>query len=473
MKNKWFKNIIDSVAERGRELLGLDNDESNKQNIHTLCKQLLSGRGEASGIALSQEILHLYSNMPDEEKLIFFQMLAQEFDPNIDQLQTAMNKYLESNSAEDLIKLNTAVEAPRQELFRRLNMAPHGTASLVGLRADLLRVLKVNPALKSVDADLKHLFSSWFNRGFLQLHSIDWRSPAHILEKLINYESVHEIHGWNDLRRRLMKDRRCFAFFHPAMPEEPLIFIEIAFVQGLSKEVASLIDPKAPELDPKLADSAIFYSINNTQVGLRGISFGNFLIKQVLTECADEFPWVKISSTLSPIPSFASSIRKWLKGESHKENTHIFDEILQKHRELLEQLSTKHGLDSMKSDKELLETLLDTQLNRDNNELSVILCDLALVYLTHPDKNGKLADPVAMFHLSNGARLEHINTFADMSPHGMSTSYGMMVNYLYDMKDVESNHEAFVSNGQVMLSDALRVKIRKLKNRKIMERSSL
>ena len=462
MKNKWFKNIIDSVAERGRELLGLDSDETNKQNIQALCQQLLSGQGEASGIALSQEILRIYNSMTNEEKLVFFHILAKVFEPNIDQLKTAMNRYLDSHSADDLISLNAAVEAPRQELFRRLNMAPNGTANLVALRADLLRVLKITPALKSVDADLKHLFQSWFNRGFLQLRSIDWRSPAHILEKLINYESVHEIHGWNDLRRRLMQDRRCFAFFHPAMPDEPLIFIEIAFVQGLSREVSGLIDPEAPELDIKLADTAIFYSINNTQAGLRGISFGNFLIKQVLTELADEVPWVKISSTLSPIPTFASSIRKWLEGDKQKDNSHGFGGILQRHSELLKELSKKHGLESTQSEKEILETLLDKPLNSNDKEFSTILGDFALIYLTQPDENGKLTDPVAMFHLSNGARLERINTFADMSSHGISSSYGVMANYLYDLKDVEANHEAFVTRGIVKMSDALKSKVRKL-----------
>ena len=284
MKNLWFRNMLDSIAVQGRELIGLDNAERSKQGIETLCSQLLAGRGEASGIALSQEILRRYSGLDDDSKLDFFHKLAMDFSPKFEPLQMAFSRYQKTLSAEDLIALNGAVEAPRQELFRRLNMAPHGTARLVSLRADLLAVVKRNPTLKSVDADLKHLFSSWFNRGFLQLHNIDWKSPAYILEKLINYESVHAIDGWQDLRRRLLKDRRCFAFFHPAMPDEPLIFIEAAFVKGLSCKISVLIDPQAPVLDPVLADTAIFYSINNTQKGLSGISFGNFLIKQVLTE---------------------------------------------------------------------------------------------------------------------------------------------------------------------------------------------
>jgi len=228
--NHWLQNVIDSIAERGRELLKLDSSEVDTLDILSLCQQLLSGQGEASGIALSQEILRSYRHMSNDEKRSFFQMLDNEFKPDFEQIETVMNRYKASRSAEDLIALNTAVEAPRQELFRRLNMAPNGTANLVALRADLQKLLRKEPSLKSVDADLKHLLSSWFNRGFLQLSNIDWNSPAQILEKLINYESVHAIQGWDDLRRRLMKDRRCFAFFHPAMPDEPLIFVEVSFV---------------------------------------------------------------------------------------------------------------------------------------------------------------------------------------------------------------------------------------------------
>lgn len=455
LKSHWFKNVIDSIADRGRELLGLDSSEIDTHDFHTLCQQLLSGHGEASGIALSQEILRSYSCMSDENKLTFFQMLDEEFKPDLDKIKIAMARYNASRSAEDLITLNDAVEAPRQELFRRLNMAPNGTANLVTLRADLLKVLKKHPSLKSVDADLKHLLLSWFNRGFLQLGSIDWASPAKILEKLINYESVHEIQGWDDLRRRMMKDRRCFAFFHPAMPDEPLIFVEVAFVQGLSDEVGCLLDPESPELDPENTDTAIFYSINNTQAGLRGISFGNFLIKQVLSELTNEFPWIKISSTLSPIPTFTAAINRWLKNSEMLPLHTEFSDIIKRNSTLLKEISTQHGLEPDQDDKKLLDILLEKHFDKDNCELATILNELALSYLTFPNENGKLSDPVAMFHLSNGARLERLNPCADKSEHGISTSFGMMVNYLYDMNDVELNHEAFVSKGQIMMSDTL------------------
>ena len=307
---------------------------------------------------------------------------------------------------------------------------------------------------------MKHLFSSWFNRGFLQLHNIDWKSPAHILEKLINYESVHEIRGWDDLRRRLMKDRRCFAFFHPAMPDEPLIFIEVALVQGLSSEVEPLIDPQAAELDPHQADTAIFYSINNTQTGLRGISFGNFLIKQVLAELTVECPWIKVSSTLSPIPSYAKALRRWLNGQSEQPHDHLFDNIIQRHASDLRTLAEQCGIDSAVSSRDILSVLLQSPAQLANENLSSLLSDMALAYLVTPDNKGRLPDPVAMFHLSNGARLQRLNTRADMSEHGIETSFGIMVNYRYDLKDVEANHEAFVTQGRVMMSDSLKKRLK-------------
>jgi malonyl-CoA decarboxylase len=460
LRNEWFQNIIGSIADRGRELLGLDTEATKQRGLAALCRQLLAGQGEASGIALSQEILRIYGLADAEDKLRFFQILEAEFGPDPDRMQAAMARYLESRSADDLITLNSTVESPRQELFRRLNMAPHGTAALVSLRADLLGVLRQYPALKAVDADLKHILSSWFNRGFLQLRSIDWRSPAHILEKLISYEAVHEIQGWDDLRRRLMKDRRCFAFFHPAMPDEPLIFIEVAFVRGLSGEVGSLLDPAAPELDPKQADTVIFYSINNTQKGLRGVSFGNFLIKQVATELTNEYPWIKVLSTLSPIPSFASAVGQWLDGNGRAPHAELFGEVLQHHGAALREIDAGNGGNDALSNKELLKALLATRAYVSTSALAALLADLALAYLSTPDANGKLPDPVATFHLSNGARLERLNSNADVSENGIAASYGMMANYRYDLKDLESNHEAFVSRGVVTMSDALAKKAR-------------
>ncbi|MDH5370711.1 MAG: malonyl-CoA decarboxylase [Gammaproteobacteria bacterium] len=455
MPNHWLQNVIDSIADRGRELLGFDGNNDTNRDIHALCQQLLAGAGEASGIALSQEILRSYQNMTNEEKLAFYQILDERFAPDFEKIQSAIARYQDSRSAEDLIALNAAVEAPRQELFRRLNMAPLGTTSLVAMRADLLKQLRAHPSLKSIDADLKHLLSSWFNRGFLQLTNIDWGSPAEVLEKLINYEAVHEIQGWDDLRRRLMKDRRCFAFFHPAMPSEPLIFVEVALVKGLSSEVTSLIDPNAIELDPRQADTAIFYSINNTQAGLRGISFGNFLIKQVLTELTNECPWIKVSSTLSPIPSFRNALDQWLSSDEESPQHSEFNDVLKNNASLLTAMRTQLALEENQNDKPCLTALLQNHLNEKDAALGTILTELALSFLSFNDNHGKLSDPVAMFHLSNGACMERINPYADMSEHGQSTSYGLMVNYLYDLNTVELNHEAFVTKGEIKMSDAL------------------
>lgn len=462
MNTHWLHNIIDTVAERGRELLGLDRGDISKQDLSALCRQLLAGEGEASGIALSQEILRRYAGLDKDAKLKFFELLAEEFAPKLDTILRAVEAYTQDQSAQHLIDLNSAVEPPRQELFRRLNMAPQGTANLVAMRADLLGLLRDNPALKAVDADLKHLLSSWFNRGFLQLREISWESPAHILEKLINYEAVHEIRGWPDLRRRLMQDRRCFAFFHPAMPDEPLIFIEVAFVQGLAREIHPLIDPDAPVLDPKQADTAIFYSINNTQKGLRGISFGNFLIKQVLTDLTRQLPWIRITSTLSPIPGFATSLNPWLDGDDSAAASHEFAAVLQRHHDTLMQLATQYGLEPSLPERALFKTLLADYPAAPSDALSNILGELALLHLTTTNAHGKPPDPVAMFHLSNGARLERINPQADMSAHGIASSHGVMVNYLYDLNSVELNHEAFVTKGQIMLSDALAKQRRQL-----------
>lgn len=245
------------------------------------------------------------------------------------------------------------------------------------------------------------------------------------------------------------------------MPDEPLIFVEVAFVQGLSHEVGSLLDPKAPVLDPQQADTAIFYSINNTQAGLRGISFGNFLIKQVLTELSNEFPSVKISSTLSPLPTFAAAIHRWIRNKEMLPQHAEFDVIVQRNGALLREISTPLGIDPEQDDKLILAMLIEHHLDKDNSRLAAILSELALSYLTYPRDNAKLPDPVAMFHLSNGARLERLNPFADMSASGISSSFGMMVNYLYDLNDVEKNHEAFVSQGKIMMSDTLHKEFKK------------
>ncbi|WP_148301905.1 malonyl-CoA decarboxylase [Sneathiella glossodoripedis] len=324
--------------------------------------------------------------------------------------------------------LALALEPPRQELMRRINFAPRGTSAIVDMRKFLVSKLRDYPELNEVDRDLKHLLVSWFNRGFLEVRQINWRTPAVILEKLIEYEAVHEIKGWEDLRRRLEGDRRCFAFFHPALPDEPLIFVEVALVKGLASAVQPLLDLNSRKLDPTKADTAIFYSISNCQEGLKGISFGNFLIKQVVAELSAEFPNLKHFSTLSPVPGFM----KWLdtvKGRAGKlsagkttkvkkflqeEGWHLRDEMPEQLRDYLEHLMAH--------------------------------------YLVNEKRNDRPLDPVSRFHLGNGARLERINWLGDISPNGLKQSAGMLVNYYYNLKDIEKNHEAYVNEKKVVAS---------------------
>src|SRR5471030_22316 len=273
-----------------------------------LCHALLSERGEASGDGLAREALAAYRMLSGLALTAFFDVLAKEFSPDPEAIGEAADAYRQDASQANLIRLQRVVEPPRQELLRRLNRANGGTAALVEMRRRLLRDLKAQPDWAGIDADMAHLLGSWFNRGFLSLQRIDWRTPALVLEKLMQYEAVHEIQGWRDLRRRLESDRRCFSFFHPALPDEPIIFIEVALAKGMSEQVQPLLDPDSPVVDPTSADTAVFYSITNCQEGLRGISFGNFLIKQVAEDLGREFTRLKTFATLSHIPGF----RKWL-----------------------------------------------------------------------------------------------------------------------------------------------------------------
>src|SRR6478672_4718428 len=280
--------------------------------VKQLAATLLSERGEASGAQVARELHRVLRALDADDRHSFQRQLATEFQPNKAALRTAAERYLADTTAEAAAALARAGDPPRQELLRRMNMAPGGTGALIAMRSEIASCLRGEPELKLLDADLKHLFASWFNRGFLELRRIDWQSAAAVLEKLIAYEAVHEIEGWDDLRRRLAPDRRCFAFFHPALPGEPLIFVEVALVQGLAAAVQPLLSQDSDEAAAReraaRADTAIFYSISNCQDGLRGVAFGNFLIKQVVEELKAEFPQLKRFSTLSPVPGF----RQWL-----------------------------------------------------------------------------------------------------------------------------------------------------------------
>ena len=452
MKSLWLDRVIDSVADRGRELLNLRNNGKSSINLERLCFALLSEKGEASGTALAREVIINYSKLAEQQRVAFFEMLNSKFGPDEQAIVDAADEFKASRDVDDYLTLSKAIEPARQKLFRRINIAPNGIDAIVAMRADLLKILEAQPHLKAVDADLRHLLTSWFNRGFLQLQRIDWHTSATILEKLISYESVHEIQSWADLRRRLASDRRCFAFFHPALPEEPLIFMEAALVTGLSDTIAPLLDINEPVLEPKQADSVIFYSINNCLEGLKGISFGNFLIKQVATVLASEFPGLKLFSTLSPMPLFNQALK-----DPDVFNVERLVTILKDDKQSLcraaDEPDLNRALYNLLSDPLAHEKVLQRPLTK-----------LGIAYLTYAKKANKIYDPVAYFHLSNGARLERINAFANTSPRGLQESVGLMVNYRYIPEEFESNHEAFVHRQEIPLSRKLLKDFRTLKD---------
>jgi malonyl-CoA decarboxylase len=401
-------------------------DESLR--VALTCEALLSETSEVSGLRLATEILHAYGTLDDAARDTFFDLLLTRFSPDRNAIASAVAAYSRDPGPAQLVDLRAAVESPRQELFRRLNMAPGGTRALVAMRRQLLRTIGDHPQRLAIDADLSHLFRSWFNRGFLVLQRIDWRTSALVLERLIRYEAVHQIQGWHDLRRRLEADRRCYAFFHPALPDEPLIFIEVALTADMPERVWPLLDPDSEVVDPSHARCAVFYSITNCQDGLRGVSFGNFLIKQVVQDLGNEFPRVRTFATLSPVPEF----RKWLE--------HVINA----------------GTEQRPSAQfaALLATTDVSALADDGitPELRNEITRLCAWYLLCAKENGEPLDPVARFHLANGASLERLNWMGDPSPQGMRRSLGIMVNYVYRIADVERHHEAYAREHRVIAS---------------------
>jgi len=408
-----------------------------------MCRHLLSERGEASQTALAQEIINAYRAMNDTQRLQFYEMLSRDFAPDQASILSAAAGYQSSPGPHSLAALSAAVESPRQELFRRINTAPRGTETLVAMREHVLA--SGNGDFAALDVDLRHLFRSWFNRGFLRLERISWHTSALILEKLIAYESVHEINGWPDLHRRLEADRRCFAFFHPALIDEPIIFVEVALSRGLTGDLEPLLDIQAPVLPPAKADTAIFYSINNCLRGLRGVPFGNFLIKQVVDELAAELPNIQNYSTLSPLPYFSRALR-----DQQDENGFTRDRLL---RLVAADAKSLMTAGRRREPVEALFHLLEQPLAH-REILARPLERLALAYLTQVRQNGKLYDSVATFHLSNGARLERINTFGNLRPYGLRDSFGVTVNYRYLPAELEENHERFV-RGEIQVANGL------------------
>ncbi|HEY8068280.1 MAG TPA: malonyl-CoA decarboxylase [Burkholderiales bacterium] len=424
-----------------RRLLGKMRPGVNHHTQHlvSLCETLLGERGEVSGAVLARDALAVYRLLDERGREEFFNILASEFAPSPEAIGKAADAYRDDPTPENLVRLQELVDSARQELFRRLNMAPGGTQTLVAMRGELLRGLKKHPHWRAIDADLLHLFRSWFNRGFLRLERIDWRTPAIVLEKLIQYEAVHAVQGWRDLRRRLEDDRRCFAFFHPQLRDEPLIFIEVALTRGISAQVQPLLDVNSPVAAAEQADCAIFYSITNCQEGLRGTSFGNLLIKQVAEDLKREFPHLRSFATLSPIPGF----RRWLDGTEARVRLSMGPNAEQ--RLALLAAADQPGWHTGEVPEPLQKLLLR----------------LCAWYLLHAKRGAEPLDPVARFHLGNGAALEHLNWLGDTSESGMARSAGMMVNYVYRLDDVERNHERYFSEHAVVASRAVEKLARK------------
>jgi malonyl-CoA decarboxylase len=406
-------------------------------------KQLLSERGEMNGLPVARALIERLETMADDELDAYFDHLARDLGPDPQQVLRCAQAYAETPDAARLIALTQAVEPPRQELLRRLNRTPGGTAALLRLRRALLRRLPKRPELQALEADFLHLLSSWFNPGFLQMKRVDWNSPARLLEKIIHHEAVHEIDGWDDLRRRLQPDRRCFAFFHPQLPDEPLIFVEVALLPEMPDRIAPLIDKHATPLPADRFRVAAFYSISNCEPGLRGVSLGNFLIKQVAEQLHRELPRLRTFCTLSPIPGFAAWLRSApdlaaLPGAPKTAGAKLKGALAT----LLQ--ATEDNLDALHS---------PAGQERLGAEAQAALLALAAAYLSYvsPTPGG---DPVARFHLDNGARLERLNPRGNLSAKGLRQSFGLMVNYLYDLDRIEASLAKF-RQGEVARSRAV------------------
>jgi malonyl-CoA decarboxylase len=440
MNTSFFGELLQTISERGRSLLDRSGQrrapaEAHANGIVELCEELLSGRGEASGVALARDILARYGVLKTGPRIAFFEALAQRFGPDRDRLAAAVEAWQRAPTDEAIAELHAAAEPRRQELMRRLNLAPAGTSALVGMREQLLDALAHRSDLTPVDDDFAHLFSSWFNRGFLVLRRIDWSAPAIVLEKIIRYEAVHTIRGWDDLRRRIdPPDRRCYAFFHPALVDEPLIFVEVALTRGTPEAIAPILTVSREALEPDKATTAVFYSISNCQRGLTGVSFGHFLIKQVVEEVCRDYPRLSTFVTLSPAPGFAH----WLDQERQAERSPV---LSADDRAALANLDKQGWWQVPKLREPIREPLMRAA---------------AWYFLHARTSRGTPADPVARFHLGNGARLERINWLGDGSERAIKQAHGVMVNYQYDLDDIEKNHEAYAENRTIVASSAVK-----------------
>jgi malonyl-CoA decarboxylase len=457
------QGLVSRSLTRVREMVANATGRRNEPSERTLerirehLRDCAAGLGgEISTRQRAARLAETYLRLDDEGRHAFLRVIALEFGPDPQRIAAAHQAYQEAVGSEQQweaeTRLRAAMRSSRIRILTQFNAIPQGVKFLVDLRADLLRFLATDSSLKSLDRELESRLTAWFDVGFLELARITWHSPAALLEKLVEYEAVHEIRSWKDLKNRLDSDRRCYAFFHPRMPLEPLIFVEVALVEELADNVQKLLDEQAPVLDAGKASTAIFYSISNTQAGLRGVSFGNFLLKRVVEDLKRDFPKLKTFATLSPIPGLV----RWA-ARHPAEVAAAFNATDWKRLAAL-------GIEGADSPR-LLEILAGSGGWQEDAELARALRDpmlrIAADYLLNGKRDGKPVDPVARFHLGNGARVERLNWLADTAPRGLEQSWGVMVNYVYDPDRIESNLEAFASEGRIDAATTVKRQLRR------------
>ena len=428
-----FKQIISSIADAGQKLFSKKDIKKNDlDSIISLCDDLISHKGAAFGITVARDITELYQSLSPANKLLFFKKINEKYKPSFKKVNEAIENYTKSQNERTLSDLFKVSEGNRRELFRRMNMAPNGTAIIVALREDLLKILKSNMELSELDNDLRHLFRAWFNPGFLKLTKITWDTKAAVLEKIIKYERVHQIKDMNELKRRLGEDRRFFSYFHPALEDEPIIFVQVALTKGLGKSIQELMKPSSN--NQKEYDTATFYSISNCQEGLSRVTLGNFLIKRVVYEIQEELPHIKNFGTLSPIPGFVD----WFSYLDESKIKNILGDLTNQNISFLKSKDMKIGDNRIVENKEAIIKLVAHYIVNEKN------------------KKGLPINDVSRFHLGNGAIVEDIVVNANISETGFKRSYGVMVNYLYELKNIEKNHEDYMNNNKVIVSDKIK-----------------
>jgi len=427
-----LKDIISSIADVGQKLFKKSEiKKDNLDSIISLCDDLISNKGAAFGITVARDITDLYQTLSPDNKLLFFKKINEKYKPSHTKVNEAIENYKKTQTDINLSKLFNVSEGKRRELFRRMNMSPNGISTIVSLREDLLNILNENKDLKVLDDDLRELFKSWFNPGFLRLTKITWNTKAAVLEKIMKYERVHKIKDMDELKRRLGEDRRFFSYFHPALEDEPIIFVQVALTNGLGKSIQEIMKPRSD--GDKKYDTATFYSISNCQEGLSRVTLGNFLIKRVVYELQEELPNIKNFGTLSPIVGF----RNWFLTLEESKIKNILGKIAYESISFLKSKDLKIG---------------DTRIAQNKDAIIRLVAH----YLVN-EKNQKLlpANDVCRFHLGNGAIIDDIIVNANISDVGFERSFGVMVNYLYELKSIERNHEDYINNKKVIVSNKL------------------